>query len=127
MKTTLGPANPDTTLRPFTMTFTVSNAGPHDADRIAFFNLEVDEHAGGDWSKCDTSVGTRGEIPSCLLAGPRAGQTRTYTFVSNVPDGQRGAGPPPWITEVAHWDAQNRDWPDVAPQDNSVRTAIPYN
>lgn len=125
VKVTLGPARADTR-RPLTMTFTVTNAGPRDADQVAFHNLEFDDHSGGDWSKCDTSDGAGRTIPSCRLPGPRADETRTYTFVSLVSDGTSGERPPPWTTEVEHWDAQDRWWPDLARQDNLVRMEIPY-
>ncbi|MFI6066296.1 hypothetical protein ACIA47_13655 [Micromonospora sp. NPDC051227] len=104
--------------RKLTTVLTVTNAGPLDAPQISVRGFDF-EAAGGDWSKCDPKHAAETANRSCLLPGVPAGESRRYTFVQLVPG---EPGPDAHIRGfwVAHHDAQDREWPDVKKDDNSV-------
>ncbi|MEU7651112.1 hypothetical protein [Micromonospora taraxaci] len=112
------------TRRKLTTVFTVTNAGPLDAPQMAFQSIDVGERAGGDWSKCDPNPAPQQYVPSCLLPGVPAGESRRYTFVQLVP-AKPGADAHIRTFEVELYDAQDRPWPDLKPADNRVRSPIP--
>ncbi|MEO3771594.1 hypothetical protein [Micromonospora sp. B9E7] len=106
------------TRRELTTVFTVTNAGPLDAPQISFRGFDF-EPAGGDWPKCDPKHATQTDDRSCLLPGVPAGGSRRYTFVHLVPG---TPGPDAHIRGfwVSHHDDQDRQWPDLKEDDNSV-------
>ncbi|MFG1841185.1 hypothetical protein ACGFH8_22505 [Micromonospora sp. NPDC049175] len=111
-------------LRELTTVFTVTNAGPVDAPRVSFQNIEHGERAGGDWARCEPGKLWDTTKPGCLLPGVPAGESRRYTFVQRVP-AQPGADARTVSFSVVHGDAQGRWWPDLKPDDNVVRSPIP--
>ncbi|MEU7920633.1 hypothetical protein [Micromonospora zamorensis] len=111
------------TRRKLTTVFTVTNAGPTDAPQVAFESIDVGEPAGGDWSRCDPNPSSR-YLPSCLLPGIPAGESRRYTFVQLVP-GKPGPDARTRYFGVSHYDAQDRSWPDLREDDNKVKFPLP--
>ncbi|SBT51733.1 hypothetical protein [Micromonospora narathiwatensis] len=103
------------------LTVTVTNKGPVDVAHVGFDYLTtVGELAGGDLSRCRmvTTSGT----DTCLLGSLRSGAQRTYTFRFLIDPAL--AADPPTVT-VVHYDAQDRNWPDLRPEDNHVTPRKP--
>ncbi|MGW5560382.1 hypothetical protein ACWER9_24545 [Micromonospora sp. NPDC003944] len=104
--------------RKLTTVFTVTNAGPLDAPQIAIRGFHF-ETSGADWSTCDPTHAADTNNWACLLPGVPAGGSRRYTFVQLVPS-KPGADAQTRGFWVAHHDAQDREWPDLNSDDNSV-------
>ncbi|MEU8423778.1 hypothetical protein AB0C15_23200 [Micromonospora sp. NPDC048835] len=104
--------------RKLTIVLTVTNAGPVDAPQIAIRGFDL-ETSGADWSKCDPTHAAETNNRACLLPGVPAGESRRYTFVQLVPS-KTGADAQTRGFWVAHHDAQDREWPDLNREDNSV-------
>jgi len=106
--------------RKLTTVFTVKNAGPVDAAQVELRGFNLGEPTGGDWSRCDPKVAAANDNNSCLLPGVPAGESRRYTFVHLVPD-RSGADAMTRAFHVTHFDAQDRQWRDLADKDNQVQ------
>ncbi|MGC5332475.1 hypothetical protein [Micromonospora sp. DT62] len=104
-----------------TVTLTVINRGPLDADRVAFRNLETfGTPDGGDWDRCEPARG-QPEWPSCLTEGVPAGERRSWTFRFRLgPEGLE-TGLSVWLV---HYGADHRYWPDLTPGDNHVAVRV---
>ncbi|MEU2665222.1 hypothetical protein [Micromonospora sp. NPDC007220] len=100
-----------------TVTVTVTNRGPLDANRVAFRHLEAfGTPDGGDWYRCEPAR-EQPEWPSCLTEGVPAGERRSWTFRFRLGPERLEAGPSIWLV---HYGADHRYWPDVTPGDNHV-------
>ncbi|MFV2115090.1 hypothetical protein ACFHW0_22495 [Micromonospora sp. LOL_025] len=107
--------------RQATVTLTVTNRGPVDADHVAFHELEgVGTPDGGDWDRCEPARG-RSDWPPCLTDGVPAGERRSWTFRFRV--GPEGPGADV-SARVVHHGADHRHWPDLAPGNNQVDVRV---
>ncbi|WP_433387883.1 hypothetical protein [Micromonospora sp. KLBMP9576] len=104
-----------------TVTLTVTNRGPVDADRVALTGLEgIGTPAGGGWDRCEPDRAAP-EESSCLLDGVPAGGSRSWTFRFRVgPAGPGAAG----SALVVHHSADRRGWPDLRPGDNQADVRV---
>ena len=120
----LGPADASGKRRG-SVTFTVANTGPIDAPQLGFRNLEsVGTPDGGDWALCRRTSSALPHRPSCMVAGLRVGESRTYTFRFVVTDPGAAGRTPGMVVTVSHYDAQNRIWPDLTYRNNDVTLRV---